>query len=73
MPLKKKNIVAAERVNKSKKPISKGLQAEVMARLQNKGLTPQMAQDIIQSKDDYLAETMVVALQSAMAEKRKCS
>lgn len=69
MPLKKKNIVAAEKANKSKKPLPKGLQSDVMARLQKKGLTHQMAQEIIQSKDDYLAGVMVEALISALEER----
>lgn len=66
MPFKKKNVIAAERANKSKKPISKGLQAEVIARLQNKGLTAKMCQEIIQSPDDYLAGVMVETLQKAL-------
>ncbi len=71
MPLKKKNIIAAERGKKSKKPISKGLQAEVISRLQNKGLTTKMCHDIIQSTDDYLAEKMVEALQRALEEEER--
>lgn len=63
----KKNVVAAEKKN-CRKLISKGLQADVMTRLQNKGLTTKMCQEIIQSKDNYLAEIMVEALISALEE-----
>lgn len=63
----KKNVIAAEKP-KSKKMISKGLQSEVMSRLQNKGLTAKMCQDIIQSKDDHLAGIVVQALQKALEE-----
>ena len=66
--MKKKNIVAAEKKN-GKKPLPKGLQTDVMSRLQSKGLTAKMCQEITQSKGDYLAEVMVEALISALEER----
>jgi phosphotransacetylase len=63
----KKNVIAAEKP-KSKKQLPKGLQTDVMTRLQGKGLTAKMCQEIIQSKDNYLAEAMVKALEKALME-----
>ena len=63
--MKRKNLVAAQSP-KAKKKICKGLQAEVMDRLQNKGLTKELAQEIIQSRDDVLAGVMVDALKEAL-------
>jgi len=65
--MKKKNVIAADKP-KAKKMISKGLQSGVMVRLQNKGLTAKMAQMIVESKDDYLAEKMVEALVEAIRQ-----
>lgn len=64
--MKKKNLVAAAQSPKAKKKINKGLQAEIMERLQNRGLTKELAQEIIQSKDDVLAGVMVEALKEAL-------
>jgi hypothetical protein len=68
--MKKKNVIAAEKSGKGRQPIAKGLQADVMARLQVKGLTTKLAQQIIQSKDNFLAEAMVKALKEALVEEK---
>lgn len=63
--MKKKNVLAAQKT-KRKKVICKNLQSEIVLRLQNKGLTSQLAQKIIESADDFIAEKMVEALRIAM-------